>query len=168
MNFNRSWVDYREGFGNRDGEHWLGNKYIHALTKLRRAELLVQLEDWDENTRYQVYNEFSVLSEENRFQLILDDDAGSAKDALQYQNYDFFSTFDRDYDDQEDMNLAANYSSGFWFERHSRPYFANLNGPYQFSHSIENAGNGIIWSRFRGSGYSLKKTEMKVRARPLD
>ena len=43
VNFNRTWDEYREGFGDLNGDHWLGNKHIHAMTRLRRNELLVQL-----------------------------------------------------------------------------------------------------------------------------
>lgn len=29
VNFSRSWADYREGFGDRSGEFWIGNKWLH-------------------------------------------------------------------------------------------------------------------------------------------
>src|SRR6218665_1531393 len=33
LNFNRSWVEYRNGFGDiGSGEFWLGNEKIHRLT----------------------------------------------------------------------------------------------------------------------------------------
>ncbi|XP_071795596.1 uncharacterized protein [Asterias amurensis] len=32
VNFNRSWADYKDGFGSMDGEFWLGNEILHKLT----------------------------------------------------------------------------------------------------------------------------------------
>ena len=32
VNFNRSWADYKEGFGSLNGEFWLGNEVLHKLT----------------------------------------------------------------------------------------------------------------------------------------
>ncbi|CAC5425667.1 unnamed protein product [Mytilus coruscus] len=31
-NFDRTWIDYREGFGDLQKESWLGNKYLNILT----------------------------------------------------------------------------------------------------------------------------------------
>ena len=33
LDFNRGWIEYRNGFGNRgQGEFWLGNEKVHLLT----------------------------------------------------------------------------------------------------------------------------------------
>ncbi|XP_071795634.1 coagulation factor VIII-like [Asterias amurensis] len=32
VNFNRSWAEYKKGFGSMDGEFWLGNEILHKLT----------------------------------------------------------------------------------------------------------------------------------------
>ncbi|XP_033638437.1 microfibril-associated glycoprotein 4-like [Asterias rubens] len=32
VNFNRSWIEYKKGFGSMDGEFWLGNEILHKLT----------------------------------------------------------------------------------------------------------------------------------------
>ncbi|XP_078665434.1 uncharacterized protein LOC144907898 [Branchiostoma floridae x Branchiostoma belcheri] len=37
--FNRTWEDYKQGFGNKDGEHWLGNDNIHLLTNQKDYRL---------------------------------------------------------------------------------------------------------------------------------
>ncbi|XP_071796300.1 uncharacterized protein [Asterias amurensis] len=36
VNFNRSWADYKDGFGSMDGEFWLGNDVLHNLTDAKR------------------------------------------------------------------------------------------------------------------------------------
>ena len=30
--FYRNWTEYKHGFGDPSGEHWLGNEHIHKLT----------------------------------------------------------------------------------------------------------------------------------------
>ena len=32
VNFNRSWTDYKDGFGSFDGEFWLGNEVLRKLS----------------------------------------------------------------------------------------------------------------------------------------
>ena len=32
VDFFRNWEDYKNGFGNLDGEFWLGNQHIHQIT----------------------------------------------------------------------------------------------------------------------------------------
>ena len=33
MDFHLPWGDYKEGFGDLNGEFWLGNEIVHQLTK---------------------------------------------------------------------------------------------------------------------------------------
>ena len=33
--YNRSWAEYKSGFGDVSGEAWLGNEYLHYLTNNR-------------------------------------------------------------------------------------------------------------------------------------
>ena len=68
--FNRNWTDYKNGFGNLDGEFWLGNDKIHRLTS-RHHQLLVQLEDFENFTAHAQYEAFTVDSEENWYRLNL-------------------------------------------------------------------------------------------------
>ena len=44
VDFYRGWDDYKRGFGNLNGEFWLGLDKIHRLTK-QRSRLRVDLED---------------------------------------------------------------------------------------------------------------------------
>ncbi|KAL9975445.1 hypothetical protein ACROYT_G012606 [Oculina patagonica] len=44
--FYRGWDDYKRGFGNLNGEFWLGLDKIHRLTK-ERSRLQVELEDFN-------------------------------------------------------------------------------------------------------------------------
>ena len=65
---NRGWVDYKRGFGNLNGEFWLGLDKIHRLTKTK-SRLRVELEDTQGKTAYAEYDLFAVSSERNKYKL---------------------------------------------------------------------------------------------------
>ena len=45
VDFNRSWCDYKHGFGNLNGEFWLGLDKINRLTWRTKNKLRVDLSD---------------------------------------------------------------------------------------------------------------------------
>ena len=56
-----SWVESEEGFGDPSGEFWLGLKSISCLTKpSRRCQLRIDMTDFNNISRYAIYNYFSV------------------------------------------------------------------------------------------------------------
>ena len=57
-NFNRTWDEYKHGFGDHDKEFWLGNNQIHELTKSGDKKLRVELEAWDGRTAWAEYDTF--------------------------------------------------------------------------------------------------------------
>ncbi|RMX37147.1 hypothetical protein pdam_00023681, partial [Pocillopora damicornis] len=65
---NRAWADYKRGFGNLNGEFWLGLDKIYRLTKTK-SRLRVELEDTQGKTAYAEYDMFSVSSERNKYRL---------------------------------------------------------------------------------------------------
>lgn len=67
VDFNRTWQEYREGFGSPQGEHWLGNAALHALTSAGQHQLRIELEDWHQQKRHATYNNFRVASEAQRW-----------------------------------------------------------------------------------------------------
>uniref|UniRef100_A0A5F8GI20 Microfibril associated protein 4 n=1 Tax=Monodelphis domestica TaxID=13616 RepID=A0A5F8GI20_MONDO len=60
VSFFRGWNDYKLGFGRADGEYWLGLQNLHLLTLKQKYELRVDLEDFENNTAYAKYTEFSI------------------------------------------------------------------------------------------------------------
>ena len=70
VDFYRGWDDYKRGFGNLNGEFWLGLDKIHRLTK-DRSKLRVDLEDFSGNTRYAEYSSFGVGDERSKYKLSL-------------------------------------------------------------------------------------------------
>ena len=71
VNFYRGWSEYKNGFGNLNGEFWLGLDKIYRLTHQQHYKLRVDLEDWNRKTAYAVYSLFGVANEGNKYKLSL-------------------------------------------------------------------------------------------------
>ena len=69
VNFYREWQDYKNGFGDLNGNFWLGLDKIHRLVKSQRNVLRVDLMDWKNNKAYAKYGSFSVESESDSYKL---------------------------------------------------------------------------------------------------
>ena len=63
VDFYRDWASYKKGFGNLNGEFWLGNDHLHRLTAAYNVRMRVDLEDFDNDTRYAEYTTFKVADD---------------------------------------------------------------------------------------------------------
>lgn len=61
VSFDRSWRDYRDGFGDLHSEFWLGNEHIHDLSTQGDYSLRIHLEDWSNKHKHAVYQSFRLL-----------------------------------------------------------------------------------------------------------
>ncbi|ALC40185.1 maker595 [Drosophila busckii] len=102
VNFKRNWDQYKNGFGDLRNEFWLGLEKVHLMTKFQSHELFVQLEDFNHETRYARYSNFSIASESRSYELLTvgaySGNAGNALDTnSQYDHKNMkFATPDRD------------------------------------------------------------------------
>ena len=71
VDFYRYWHDYKHGFGDLCDEFWLGLDKIHRLTSDVSNSLRVDLEDFEGKNAYAEYNMFRVMSEKDKYKLIL-------------------------------------------------------------------------------------------------
>ncbi|XP_068102237.1 fibrinogen-like protein 1-like protein [Hyperolius riggenbachi] len=116
-----SWDDYRNGFGDLLGSHWLGNELIYLITRQNVFTVRFLLVDSQGNSHYADYDGFRVDSEANGYALRLGNYSGDAGDALTVWNetgvHDNmkFSTKDRD-NDRWDRNCAEEWKGGWWFD----------------------------------------------------
>ncbi|KAF1666221.1 Angiopoietin-4, partial [Aptenodytes patagonicus] len=160
LSFQRSWRDYKQGFGDAAGEYWLGNEAVHLLTSQAPYALRVELRDWEGGQVYAHYRKFQLGSERQLYRLSLQDYSGTAGQqsgmALQGTH---FSTRDADNDNCL-CKCAQMLSGGWWFDACG---LSNLNGIYYPArHNIRKL-NGIRWHHFQGPSYSLKGTRMLIR-----
>ncbi|KAI8516220.1 Fibrinogen- domains (FReDs) [Branchiostoma belcheri] len=163
VRFDRTWEEYKHGFGNKNGEYWLGNENIHLLTSQKNYTLRVDLEGWDGQTAYATYYSFRVSGESDQYLLTLSGYSGTARDSMgNYNTEPRFSTVDRD-NDAWSSHCSQSYGQGGWW------YPGNcgssiLNGRY-----LGNCGytcpwmQGVVWYGWRGLRYSLKSVSIKIR-----
>ncbi|XP_062397455.1 microfibril-associated glycoprotein 4-like [Sardina pilchardus] len=160
VNFYRPWNHYKRGFGNKNGEYWLGLENIFRLTWIGKYELRVDMEDWERGSVYAHYSAFSIDSEDEGYTLRLSGYVdGGAGNSLQRVNGKKFSTYDKDQDTINYSNCAETYHGGFWYDY---CHLANPNGLYKGKGRV--AGyTGIIWYHWKASEYSLKSITMKIK-----
>ncbi|XP_060580117.1 fibrinogen-like protein 1 [Ruditapes philippinarum] len=157
--FYRTWAEYRNGFGDLDGEFWLGNKYLSLLTSDSVYELRIEIEDFEENSAYAKYSKFKIYPEEDNYKLEVSGYSGTAGDSLAFHNGMMFSTYDRDHDTYSSGNCAKARHGAWWY---NYCQFSNLNGRYYNLRGKLN-NTGITWYYWKNTYYSLKKVEMKFR-----
>lgn len=101
LSFDRNWTDYRNGFGDVDGEHWIGLENIYRITKGWLYDLYFQSydingESWNGDRLFAIGNEAEDYK-------------------LKRENGMKFSTSDRDNDAYVNGNCAQSSKIGWWF-----------------------------------------------------
>ncbi|XP_041856646.1 angiopoietin-related protein 2b isoform X2 [Melanotaenia boesemani] len=163
VNFFRNWEIYKQGFGNIDGEYWLGLENIYWLTNQGNYKLLVTLEDWSGRKVFAEYASFRVEPESDFYKLRVGRYHGNAGDSLTWHNGKQFTTLDRDHDAY--TGNCAHYQKGGWW--YNSCAHSNLNGVwYRGGHYRSRYQDGVYWAEFRGGAYSLKKVVMMIRPNP--
>lgn len=156
VNFNRKWHEYRVGFGDVNGEFWLGNDNLFLLTNQFHYKLRVDLWDFYGSRVYAEYRHFHVDGQRDKYKLHLANHSGTAPDGLGEHDGILFSTPDHDNDQWEEYHCAKEWSSGWWF---SNCWFVILNGLWH--NTTEVKYRGISWNEWKPE--QLKKVEMKIR-----
>ncbi|XP_035522759.1 fibrinogen-like protein 1 [Morone saxatilis] len=175
VDFNRDWVDYRDGFGDFklwNDEFWLGNEYIYSLLSEGNNLVKIDLMDWDGQRNYAFYENFRVTNEADKYRLQYELYSGKAGDALtggggMVEHWSTclsgmqFSTRDQDNDRYLQGSCAQENKAGWWF---NRCHAANLNGKFYRTGKYKGQyDDGVVWGTWKGLWYSLRHTTMKVR-----
>ncbi|XP_062606269.1 ryncolin-4-like isoform X2 [Saccostrea cucullata] len=157
VEFYKSWESYREGFGNGNGEYWLGNNALHILTKNEKQELRVDLQNFLGKKAFAKYSSFSVGNESQKYKLTVSGYSGTAGDSLGDHNGGLFSTKDRD-NDSWGKSCAVVYKGAWWFKS---CLSSDLNGPYH--RSAVSTWGSVVWYKFGNAHLSLKNARMMIR-----
>uniref|UniRef100_A0AAX7VLV6 Fibrinogen C-terminal domain-containing protein n=1 Tax=Astatotilapia calliptera TaxID=8154 RepID=A0AAX7VLV6_ASTCA len=160
VDFHRGWRDYKTGFGESSGEHWLGNDIIHELTSSQDYSLHVQLRDREGNEAYSHYDHFYIDGEDKNYSLHAEGFSGTAgrTSSLSHAGSQF-STKDRD-NDRCTCKCAQLASGGWWFDACGP---SNLNGIYYPASSSVVRYNSIKWYYWKGPNVIATMTTMMVR-----
>ncbi|OWF45507.1 uncharacterized protein LOC110456946 [Mizuhopecten yessoensis] len=159
VNFSRNWADYVGGFGDLQGDFWLGLEYIHMLTS-RGVQLIIDMvSDAGELYRY-TYEGFSVKNASTSYQLSSGNDTSvnctRGGYGLQLNSGHPFATYDR----PDVNNCSTGFTthepvSGWWFWSCT---FFNINGKighpnYEWGMALDCQGITVM----------LNQTTMKIK-----
>ena len=148
--FNRTWEEYKNGFGSLDRNFWLGNEFMHRLTSMKQ-EAVFDIQSNQGDNSYVLYKNFKVDSEEQKYKLTIDEyETSDRGDSMAECNGMFFTTKDRDNDEHGDN--CADISNGGWWHRSCAAAF--LTGTYESSNSE---------FQMRWDEWILSGAEMKIR-----
>ncbi|XP_062605324.1 fibrinogen-like protein A [Saccostrea cucullata] len=120
VSFKRNWKEYSEGFGCLETDFWIGNDFIHGLTKNGHVRLIIDLEDDNGVHYYAHYSDFAIGDETEKYKLSVKGFSGNIFDAFgsvcdTYCHNDMrFSTYDQDNDGSARKSCAENHN-GWWF-----------------------------------------------------
>nr|KAG5689764.1 hypothetical protein BaRGS_031165 [Batillaria attramentaria] len=167
VDFDRTWEEYEDGFGNLTGEFWLGLKKMHWLTSSKKFSLRIDLTDFHGKTAYAKYDSVSIHGPRQQYKLVVSGYSGTAGNGLmkpvrgetlkwQTSNNQPFSTPDHDRD-YCSCNCAAERRAGWWFYYCAQ---VTLNAPY--THKEVSDVNRLVWYPWK-KWKTLKATEMKIR-----
>ena len=103
VTFNKTWIEYKNGFGNVEYDFWLGNEFMYNVTTLynthisKAVDLYVIVADEDDKSYSAIYKNFAILSENTSYTLQVSDRFnGTLRDVLYHHNNAKFSTKDKD------------------------------------------------------------------------
>jgi len=122
--FNRSWEEFKVGFGNTSGNYWIGNERLHQLTNGRQYKLRVDLLSRFTGRWYWAeYGGFSVADELSDYTLFVSDYSGNAGDGMTVDgvtDYNLngvkFNTYDRHTITFRCISASnENVVGGFWY-----------------------------------------------------
>ena len=169
VNFYRNWEDYENGFGDLDGEFWIGLRNMHELTN---QEVELQVTAWNDNkTITWNYPTFRVYNADYNYYFTVSRGTGDGTDVLAYNSGHYFMTFDHDHGYRYG-HCVSSFQAGWWYfpsryiyinGRRYRKYCSNvnLNGRHKSSNLPEDSVARIHWAT---PGNTFTNTEMKIRS----
>ncbi|XP_056401109.1 fibrinogen-like protein 1 [Hyla sarda] len=165
LDFDRTWDEYKNGFGKLQGEHWLGLEYIFALTQqtARPAKLHISIGSFNGEEAYAEYNPFNVGNEDSSYKLSAGKYSGTAGDAFlgdpaveaTNQHDSSFSTWDHPTDNCDGSCLVGDMmfsscseivQSGWWFNACGS---TNLNGIWRKPPRCIGFTSSVLWPTWK-------------------
>ncbi|XP_027043346.1 angiopoietin-related protein 7-like [Pocillopora damicornis] len=166
VDFNRTWNDYKHGFGNLVGEFWLGLDKVNRLTQNKTKNILrIDLGVTTRQTVHAEYEWFGIGKETANYRLYIGNmtNATVSSDSLNPHKDLIFGTWDRD-----PANCTQKRGGGWWYGSSSDcAVSSNLNGIYP--HCRKETWADIHWRKLdpnKPERSAPTSTEMKIR--PVD
>ncbi|XP_033637809.1 ficolin-2-like [Asterias rubens] len=167
VDFYRNWVDYRVGFGDLDGEFWLGNDNLRNLTEFGGMwRLRIDFGNWLNDTAWSEYEGFRISGENFRLNVDSYNENSTAGDSLLngpkprlVHNGMMFSTKDKQ-NDNDNVGCATKYHGAWWY---NDCFVSTLNGRYYVGGT--ETLDGMHWDGWNNDK-TVKTCSMKLR--PVD
>jgi len=162
QDFNKSWTEYADGFGNICGEFWLGNENMAVMTNAESYNLRIDLGDFSGQYRHAQYENLKIGSSDEYYKLTFKNGSysGDAGDSLTYHLDMNFTTYDQDNDllvkSNSSANCGFNCGAGWWYKS---CYKVKLTGVYN---STEYRMN-VAWDDWLSGNMTYRFAEMKIR-----
>ena len=156
VDFNRTWMEYEDGFGKLTGEFWYGLRALHCLTGQGGWEMRMDIKLANGTNIFLQYEQFKVASAKDKYKLTVGGFQGTTTDPMATHNGMYFTTKDSD-NDKWSRNCATdlyshNIPSGGWWYNSCRHIQAN---------SLYNHKNAIY---LNNKWHHLPFIEMKIRS----
>ena len=120
VDYNRTWVEYEDGFGKLTDEFWYGLRALHCLTGQGGWEMRMDIKLSNGTNIFLQYEQFKVASAKDKYKLTVGGFLGITTDPMVDHNETNFTTKDSDNDDHE-INCALFNgpempSGGWWYK----------------------------------------------------
>ena len=155
VDFNRTWLEYEDGFGRLTGEFWYGLKALHCLTGQGGWEMRMDIKLANGTNIFLQYEQFKVASAKDKYKLTVGGFQGTTFDPMADHNGMKFTTRDSD-NDRWSKNCAIysydpKHPNGGWW--HSACGYVRPNVFYNFRYGIY----------LNAKWYTLPFIEIKIR-----
>ena len=167
VDFYQDLAAYTQGFGDVNGEYWLGLDALHAMTSAKTYQIRVDMSDWDSASAHSLHASMVVADASDNYRLTVGAFlGGDGGDCLLGRNQNMpFTTKDADRDNVG-YNCAQHHTGGFWSNECSRchptaKYYTG--GDYTNPDGENNGIQWKSWSLRTSQWYSLKTVNMKLR-----
>ncbi|XP_066934013.1 ficolin-2-like [Clytia hemisphaerica] len=164
IDFNRGWQSYKEGFGDVNGDLWIGLETIREMSVLLNNTLIrIQGESFNGDRRFIIAKGFYIEDEQKKYKLhsgtMINDEWNIGRDWT-YQDGEMFTTRDDDNDKKGGGNCAQEFACAWWYVG---CFAMNTNKAPAKQQQTTYAG-GISWTAWLGShSQSLKAINMAIK-----
>ncbi|CAF3569185.1 unnamed protein product [Rotaria sordida] len=173
VDFNRTWVEYRRGFGNvlNQSDFWIGNENLHWLTSTYSCRLKIELTDWYNETRQAIYEIFHIANQKDSYRIQIggyhgDIEGSKRMDSFTRWHYNArFSTYD--YYVTNTNCPKTHGGGGWWYHSGTECAYVHLNGRFPtHSDGLVPFNTGIIWIGWKSDRhYSFQRVTMSIQSK---
>ncbi|KAL9953633.1 hypothetical protein ACROYT_G041080 [Oculina patagonica] len=144
--FDRNWVEYENGFGNPQGEFWLGNKIIHELMNTARTPR-IDLKMLKNKAGFGMFFQVTVDGPNDKYRMKIQGYLGNIPGCGSDSSWQSFTTKDSDNDKEPSKNCAVEDNAGWWYNDCGCGNLNRQTGPKWDSWHISN--DTIVFSEIK-------------------